>query len=150
MDVYETLLSECFDLNIDVYEEFMKGTIKGLYSDNVVWINKKLKNTIEKACVLAEELGHHFTTGGDILDQKSIANRKQELKARTWAYEKLIPLNKIVQAQKDGVQSHYELAEYLNVTERFLKDALDRYKEKYGIYVFVDGQRLSFDPLSVC
>ncbi len=150
MEVYETLLSECFDLNIDVYEEFMKGKIKGLYSDNVVWINKELKNTIEKACVLAEELGHHFTTGGDILDQKSVANRKQELRARTWAYERLIPLKKIVQAQKDGIQSHYELAQYLNVTERFLKDALDRYKEKYGIYVFVDGYRLSFDPLSVC
>ena len=33
----------------------------------------------EKACVLAEELGHHYTTVGDIIDQKESENRKQEL-----------------------------------------------------------------------
>ena len=30
----------------------------------------------EKACVLAEELGHHYTTIGDIIDQKESENRK--------------------------------------------------------------------------
>ncbi|MEK5390171.1 ImmA/IrrE family metallo-endopeptidase [Margalitia sp. FSL K6-0131] len=148
--MYEALLSECNNLDIYVQEEYIKGAIKGLYSDNVIWINKKIKNTIEKACILAEELGHHFTSGGDILDQNTIINRKQELKARSWAYEKLIPLRKIVQAQKDGVKNRFELAEYLGVTEDFLQHALDRYKEKYGIYTFVDGKRLELDPLNVC
>lgn len=147
--MYEALLTECFNLDIDIQEEYIKGSIKGLYSDNVIWINKKIKNTIEKTCILAEELGHHFTTSGDILDQSSLINKKQELRARSWAYEKLIPLNKIVQAQKEGIRNRFELAEYLGVTEEFLQNALDRYKDKYGIYTLVDGKTLSMDPLCV-
>ncbi|WEG13960.1 ImmA/IrrE family metallo-endopeptidase [Pullulanibacillus sp. KACC 23026] len=147
--MYKALLSECLNLNIDVQEEHIQGSIKGLYSDNVIWINKKIKSTIEKACILAEELGHHFTTSGDILNQNSIMNRKQELRARSWAYEKLIPLNKIIQAQKEGIKNRYELAEYLGVTEEFLQHALDRYKDRLGIYTLVDGETLMLDPLYV-
>ena len=40
---------------------------------------------IEKSCVLAEELGHYYTTVGDILDQSDDGNRKQERRARLWA-----------------------------------------------------------------
>jgi hypothetical protein len=147
--MYDVLLSECLKHNIDVYEEHINGSIKGLYSDNVIWINKRIKNSVEKACILAEELGHHFTTGGDILDQNSIVNKKQELKARSWAYEKMIPFSKIEQAQKDGIKNRYELAEYLGITEEFLQNALDRYKDKYGIYTLVDGKTLTLDPLCV-
>ena len=39
---------------------------------------------MEKASVLAEELGHYYTTVGNILDQEDAGNRKQEHKARTW------------------------------------------------------------------
>lgn len=145
--MYEALLSECSKLDIDVQEEYIQGSIKGLYSDNVIWINKRINNTVEKACILAEELGHHHTSAGDILDQNSITNRKQELRARSWAYEKLIPLSRIVQAQRHGVRNRFELAEYLGVTEEFLQDALNRYKEKYGIYTFVDEKQLFMDPL---
>lgn len=147
--MYETLLDECFEENIDVYEKLIGGKIKGLYSNNVIWINKKIKTSVEKACVLAEELGHHYTTFGDILDQSTLINRKQELRARWWAYEKLIPLNKIVQAQKAGVRTSYELAEFLEVTEEFLHEALSRYRSKYGIYVFVDDRKIILDPLNV-
>lgn len=148
--MYEALLIECLKEDIDVYEQNIKGKIKGLYSDNVIWINKRLKSTVEKTCILAEELGHHFTSGGNILDQNSIVNKKQELRARSWAYEKLIPLNKIIQAQKDGVHNRYELANYLGVTEEFLQEALNRYKDKYGIYTLVDDKKITMDPLSVC
>lgn len=36
----------------------------------------------EKACVLAEELGHHYTAVGDIIDQSYYSNRKQELRGK--------------------------------------------------------------------
>ncbi|AJO17157.1 ImmA/IrrE family metallo-endopeptidase [Bacillus sp. GM2] len=147
--MYEALLNECNRERIIVEEKFIKGSIKGLYSNNVIWINKRLRNQAEKSCILAEELGHHHTTFGDILDQSDLPKKKQELRARWWAYERLVPLNKIVQAQREGITNRFELAEYLGVTEDFLQNALERYKEKYGIYTFVNGYRLFFDPLRV-
>lgn len=148
MHLYDALLMECDNLDIEVYEkDRMKN--KGLYGDNVIWINKLLPSIIEKCCVLAEEIGHHHTTAGDIFDQSSIENRKQELKARCWAYERLIPLSKIIQAHKLHIVNRYEFADFLNVTEDFLDDALDWYKSKYGLYVSIDNFTICFEPLGV-
>jgi len=148
MHLYDALLMECDNLDIEVYEkDRMKN--KGLYGDNVIWIKKLLPSIIEKCCVLAEEMGHHHTTAGDIFDQSSIENRKQELKARGWAYERLIPLSKIIQAHKLHIVNRYEFADFLNVTEDFLDDALDWYKNKYGLCVSIDNFTICFEPLGV-
>jgi len=42
-----------------------------------------------------------------------------------------------------------QLAEYLGVTEDFLLNAIDRYREKYGPYMIVDKHIIYFDPLGV-
>lgn len=147
--MYENLLREAEQHGIDIYEKPMTLTIKGLYSDEVIWINKNIPTNIEKACVLAEELGHYHTSVGDILDQSKIANRKQELRARTWAYERLVPLQKIVQAYKNGVRNRYELAEYLGITEDFLIASIKRYKEKYGLYFPIENYTICFEPLGI-
>lgn len=102
--------------------------------------------TIEKACVLAEELGHYHTTVGDILDQNNVENRKQELKARLWAYNKQIGLIGLVNAYSHGCHSRYEAAEYLEVTEEFLQDAINCYHSKYGICVEMDNYIIFFEP----
>ncbi|WP_059105919.1 ImmA/IrrE family metallo-endopeptidase [Shouchella shacheensis] len=77
----------------------MKNTpkIKGLYSGKFIFINQITPTDVEKTCILAEELGHYYTTSGNILDQHSITNRKQEKRTHTWAYERLIPFSKIIQ-----------------------------------------------------
>ncbi|GED33988.1 ImmA/IrrE family metallo-endopeptidase [Brevibacillus centrosporus] len=147
--VYETLLREAFHNNLEVYERPMKLRIKGLYADDIIWINKHIQTRIEKGCILAEELGHHFTSAGDILDQEKVENRKQELRARAWAYEKLIPLSSFVQAHKQGIRNRYELADFLCVTEEFLESALERYIEKFGIKVTVGHHTICFEPLGV-
>lgn len=71
--------------------------------------------------MLAEELGHYYTTVGNILDKKKTINRKLERRARAWAYQKLTPLDKLIQAHNEGIRTRYEMAEYLGVTERFLE-----------------------------
>ena len=72
---------------------------------------------------LAEELGHYHTTVGDIIDQSSDANRKQELRARLWSYNKLIGLHGIISCHKAHYTTSYEMADYLGVTEEFLHEA---------------------------
>ncbi|MDR4318429.1 Domain of uncharacterised function (DUF955) [Niallia circulans] len=145
---YETLLVEAETYKVDVFERKLPSSMKGLYSDRIIWINKDQSST-EKYCTLSEEIGHHLKTSGHILDLKSLVNRKQEKLARNWGYKKLVPLKKIVQAHKAGIKNKYELAEFLNVTEKFLEEAINRYKEEYGLFKIVDGLTISFDPLSV-
>lgn len=147
--MYERLHHEAAHQGISIYEKPLPARLKGLYADKVIWINRNIPTTTEKACILAEELGHYHTTAGDITDQSKTGNRKQERRARAWAYEKLVPLTKIVQAYHAGVTSRHELAEYLGVTEDFLQSALDRYKEKYGLYTTIGQYAIRFEPLGV-
>ncbi|WP_160045679.1 ImmA/IrrE family metallo-endopeptidase [Paenibacillus sp. USDA918EY] len=147
MNQYEKLLHEAFSFNVSVYEMPMRN--KGLYSDGIVWINKGLPTNAERNCILAEELGHYHTSSGNILDQRDIRNRKQELRARQWAYERLVPLSSIVQAHKAKVKGRFEIAEYLGVTEEFLQASIDRYRDKYGILTSIDNYIIFLDPLRV-
>ena len=144
---YETLLEEADSQFLVVKEKPLRahnGRIKG----NRIAIKKDIP-TIQKACVLAEELGHHYTTVGNILDQSKAENRKQERRARLWAYKRAFDLIDLVSAYKHGCRNRYEIAEYLEVTESFLQEALDTYKEKYGLYTKVDCYVVYFEPLGI-
>lgn len=90
MITYENLLMEADSKGLVTKEKLLhanKGRIKG----NRIAIKKDL-TVAEKKCVMAEELGHYYTGVGDILDQSSVSNRKQELCGRVYAYNKLIGL----------------------------------------------------------
>ena len=95
---------------------------------------------------MAEELGHYYTGTGDILDQSSVSNRKQELRGRAYAYNKLVGLMGIIDAYNANCTTLYESAEYLNVTEEFLEEALSYYKSKYGISTKIDNYIIFFEP----
>lgn len=144
---YETLLKEADSQCLVVKEKPLRannGRIKG----KRIAIKKNMSTT-EKACVLAEELGHYYTSNGNILDLSKTENRKQERRARLWAYKKAFDLVDLITAYKYGCRNRYELAEYLDVTEEFLQEALGIYKEKYGIYRKVDNYIVYFEPLGI-
>lgn len=147
---YEILLDEAEQRDIYIQEEPMKRRIKGLYADNVIWINENISTEVEKACVLAEELGHYHTSNGDIIDQSKLGNRKQEQRARKWAWNHLVTPKKLVEAFQKGCRSRFEVAEMLNVTESFLEQGLKFYQQKYGTEIQVDETyTLYLDPLAV-
>lgn len=142
---YEILVSEASDTGLTVKEKPLKynnGRIKG----NKIAIRKDLETSSQKACVLAEELGHHYTTVGNILDQADTGNRKQERRARLWAYDKLIGLHGIIDAFEHGCRNRYEIAEYLDVTESFLLDTIAVYREKYGVCKRFQNYVVYFEP----
>lgn len=142
---YEELQIQHHDLTIAEMDLSGINGLKGLYFDRDIAIERTLTQT-EKACVLAEELGHYYTTTGNILDQSKVENRKQEYHARLWAYNKQIGLMGIVKAYQYGCRNSYEVADYLGVTEEFLADALKAYKSKYGICATVDNYIVYFEP----
>lgn len=118
----------------------------GLIKGKRIAIRKNIPTQAEKSCVLAEELGHHYTTSGKILDQSSAANRKQEQRARFWAYDRQIGLMGIISAWKHGCRTCYEMAEFLGVTEAFLSEALEAYRNKYGVCKALDHYLIYFYP----
>lgn len=148
--MYEQLQDEAASLNVVIKETYLPGRLKGLYGENEILINKNIETTTEKTCVLAEEIGHHLYTVGDIIDQSKIMNIKQEKLARRWAFRKLIPLESFLHAFNHGCRSRYEIAETLNVTEAFLEDSLNYYREKHGTFVRIDDLHVLFlDPLGI-
>lgn len=148
--VYEQLLMEVENNGIEVKETpFSSARIKGLYVDNTITINSQLETSVEKTCILAEEIGHHYTSYGNILDQSKVENRKQEHRARAYAYEKLVRPEKLIDAFEYGVKNRFELAEYFNVTEQFVEEAVAYYKTKYWPYYKFGGYYITFEPLAV-
>ena len=148
MTKYETLLENASDAGVIVDEtsHFCGTKIKGLYLDKHIAISKDISTDTEKACILAEELGHHYTATGNILDQSTVENRTQEMRGRIVAYNKLVGLRGIVDAYLHHCQSISESAEYLEVTEEFLIDSLNYYRNKYGVYTKLDNYVIVFEP----
>jgi len=141
------LLLEAEQYNLYVLENIeFESKAEGLIRGDVIGINRTVRTSYKRACILAEELGHYHTTAGNILDQTSSNNRKQEYKARLWSFNKLIGLNGIISAYQAGCQSAYDMAEYLNVTEEFLQEALSCYRSKYGICTKLDNYVIYFEP----
>lgn len=60
MNRYEELIAE-YENELSIEERTMIN--KGLYCDNVVWINRKM-STAEKLSIIAEEIGHYKTSHG--------------------------------------------------------------------------------------
>ena len=148
--MYEDLISLHGNLNIIELDLSDVHGLKGLcFNDNIA-IDRNM-SSVEKSCVLAEELGHYYTSSGDILDQSKTENRKQEYRARLYGYNLRIGLMGIVQAYEHGCQSRYDIAEYLDVTEEYLDECIGCYREKYGVCATIDNYVVYFIPtLAVC
>lgn len=141
---YDALLDEANAEGISVKERPFK-TYDGRLKGKDIYLRKDM-NTTEKTCVLAEEMGHHYTTVGNILDMESIQNRKQERQARLHGYNRLIGLAGLVEAYEHGCQNRYEIAEFLEVTDEFLEDCISCYRDKYGECKTVDNYTIYFIP----
>lgn len=147
MNKLEKLEQEAFEHKIKVHDFYLgEDSLKGLYIDGNVAINTSVSNSAEKSCVLAEELGHHHTSVGEILDMNDMRNRKQERQARLWGYNKLIGLTGIITAFRAGCQNRHEIADLLDVTEEYLQECIDCYRDKYGVYTEVDNYVIYFIP----
>lgn len=149
MDCYEVTAEIAKFLGFEVIEKRFKSSAKGLCKGNKIGISKDL-DTIEKRCVLAEEVSHGLYTVGNILDQDHILNRKQEQFARKKALECLVPLSEIVRAYNAGLRAPHEMADFLDVTEEVLADALQHHQRKHGLHTYCGKYKVCFSPFIVC
>lgn len=148
MDRYNELLDLAANENIQVKETYLPYNMDGLYYDNNIVLNSKLDD-IEKCCTLAEEIGHYIFNFSNLLDQDDLNNIKEELKARKWAYDQLLPLEKIIDCYEAHCESIFDMAEYLELSEKFIKEAVLYCHQKYGEYTEYKDYIIYWNPLGV-
>lgn len=92
-----------------------------------IGINKSIVNDSKKyISTLSEELGHYFTTSGDLIENcktynEKLFRNKKEKKAKLWASDFLISDEEFVQALNNCIISIYEMADHFNVTEEMIQ-----------------------------
>lgn len=99
--------------------------------------------------ILSEELGHHFTTSGNLLSpskcymDKLIKDKKENI-ARKWAANYLISDEEFVQALLSCINNSFDMCDHFNITyellnykiESILRDEkkYNKIKEKFKLY----------------
>lgn len=76
--------------------------------------------------ILAEELGHHFTTQGNLLKESNsysdkLAKNKKESLAKKWAANFLISDEEFVQALNLCISNSFDMCDYFDVTNEILQ-----------------------------
>ena len=114
------------------------GFYSRTYTPPVILLSKLLKkNRLLLRVILAEELGHHFTGAvisgacSNITSTQQLKN-KIEKKALWWAACQLVPFDNLVATLNENDFLLHELAENLNITERFLETSIRLYYQKKG------------------
>lgn len=144
---YENLIEE-YEEQVEVIEIPLNGSLKGLYYEGAIAIDSRLSKR-DKTEILAEEIGHFLLTADNILDQTDLENRKQEIIAKNWAYEKLVPISSLIEAFEKRITTRTELCEFLEVSETYINDALEYYQVKYGYWYRYGKYVMTFKPLQM-
>ena len=128
-----------------IHYPFKSKRLKGIYlaeKDNkVIGISSQIISENEKICILTEELAHEELSVGNISD-----DTKAENIARFKSYDKLVGLHGLVSAYQNYCGSIYEIADYLNVTYDFLKEAINAYEKRYGVSTKYKNYTITFKP----
>ena len=142
---YEELLETADNEGLIVMEKPLTGSNGRIYKNRVA-IRSDMKTTIEKSCVLAEEIGHYKTTYGDITRLDSVSNVKQEYRARIYGYNLNVGLIGIIRCYEHGCKTLHEMADFLDVTEEYLDTVISTYRKKYGMFTTLDNYVIYFEP----
>ncbi|EAD5308147.1 hypothetical protein ED407_02860 [Listeria monocytogenes] len=132
--MYETINK--FNMNFPALDFFvdlnLPKSIPAIIKGNKVRVNQTVPIRKLKT-VLTEEVMHWQYTVGDITDLNKLENIKQEKFARRKTHEYLIPVEDFVTCHDLGLKTYYEVAEQLDIGEEFLHEAIEEYRDKYGL-----------------
>lgn len=91
-----------------------------------IYIDPAITAPRARYVLLAEELGHHFTSTGDIVPESTPAQRRQERIAREYAYRRTAPYSVILHMLRERYYP-YEIADWLFVPLWYLNEAMEFY-----------------------
>ena len=83
-----------------------------------------VKSIADERVKLSHELGHCLTESFYSDSSSECVKQKHENRANKWAIEHLIPIGKLNKAVQQGHTEMWDLAEYFNVGEDFMRMAV--------------------------
>ncbi|EAC8350584.1 hypothetical protein [Listeria monocytogenes] len=116
-------------LECDLYKNTKRY---GIYADGHILLERHMNNKNKKV-ILLEEYLHSKHTAGNILDEKDICNKKQENFVRRKNYELLFSADCIIRAYNLGFIYYHDVAEYFDLPEEFIREAIEHYKKTHGV-----------------
>lgn len=133
IDLYNLIESE----NIILEENWSNSEgLNGIYVNDpdfppIIGINKSILTDSRKLrCTLSEELGHHFTTYGNLTkksenDSEELFKDKKEKRAKTWGANFLVNDDEFTQALLKCISNKYEICEHFGITNEILEYKLN-------------------------
>lgn len=150
MNKLNKLLDKAYSNGIEIIENFeLESDADAMLNDDVIGLSPKVQTQVAAKCALAEELSHFDHNVGNILDMKDTKARQQEYRARKEAIFDMIKPEDLIRAFEHHISNFFEMAEYLEVTEKFLYEALSVYKQHYGQIMMYEDYMISFEPFYV-
>lgn len=157
MTLLETMEEDCAAAGVAIERHPIPGQIEAVYYNDpsaspIIVLDDSIRTQAGMACRIAEELGHHYTTCGDILTNPNISKivvRKAETVARRWAFKYAVSLSSIVDAWDAGARSLHDMAEHIGIEEPFLKEAIETYDVLFEDGAFYGIRHVRFNPVTV-
>lgn len=148
MQQLEKLMTKIPNVQV-MYDEFMPKGLSGMYEPNRISLNIR-NNYYKNVEVLAEEIGHHYTSFGDITDYSKVDSMKQEHRARRYAVKLVMPLEKLIECYELNIWGDkYEMCTHLEIESNFFDFAIRDYIKQFGSYVKYGKYLIRFEPLSI-
>ena len=109
---------------------FKSVIIKDIKDVDILLDMKAISNEAEETECLAHELGHFATGSYYNFDSTAETRSRLEYRANRWTVHKMLPFNELKDALLSDITEIWELAEYFNYTEDFVRKAIEIYRRQ--------------------
>ena len=128
-ELYDKIIEKNIILINEDTEEDKAVTVKDEIHKafGIVYKERNFENSEEKFCVLAHEYGHCESGTTHKLDSEFQLIGQHENRANRAAVYEFLPVEKIKDAFKHKYFDYWEIADYLDIPEAFVKMAIEIY-----------------------
>ena len=123
----------------EIFEEAESKGVEIFYGDfpaaqsvsvrNAVGVDYGLMHTRKEKVAVAYGLGSNITGGFYTGNADALTIRRADYKTRKWTYNRLLPIEELKEAIRNGYTEPWELAEQFAVPEEYMDEALKYYTE---------------------
>ncbi len=110
-------------------EEIVSMSVKLPCGDRIIGLSQKGHETYTRLEQMAHEMGHCMTDSFYEGYSPFELREKHERRANEWAVKEILPFSELCEAVKSGCRELWELSEHFNVSEDFVRKAINIHEQ---------------------